>query len=168
MAILLTVFRILFPLSAYNTQITSSIYYQPYYYSLYSYILNLISILRPYLLLSLSIQPGRYITKYLQKFARLFYPTSLTILLYARNQCPKSRLDYLVSPSLIQISPIVFLYYPYPRLYPYRRSILLYSSSPSYLRPLYPYYYSTIFLAPAPIERLYFYPTLYTKSIKSL
>ena len=157
MAILLTVFRILSPPSAYNIWITSPIYYWSYYHSLYSYILNLSSKGRPYLSLSLSIQLGRYTTKYLQKFACLFYPISLAILLYIRNQSPKSRLGYLVSPP-IQIYPALSYYrprpYPRPRPHLYCRSIPLYYFAPGYLRPLYPYYCSTILLAPVPIKRL--------------
>ena len=141
MAILLIVFYILSPLSTYNIQTTSPIYYQFYYYSLYFYILNLSSKEPPYLLLSLSIQLGRYNTKYLQKFTRLFYQISLTILLYIYNQSPKSRLDYLLS-------------YYYPYLYLYYYFILLYQFFSSYLRPFYSYYYSIILLALASIERL--------------
>ena len=153
MVILLTVFRILSPPSAYNIQTASPIYYRPYYRSLYSYILNPSSKGHPYLLLSLSIQLGKYTTKYLQKFTRLFYQISLTILLYVYNQGPKSCLGYLVSP-LIQIYPRLSYYYPYPYPYLYYYSILLYYFTPTYLYPLYPYYYSTILLAPVPIERL--------------
>ena len=151
MAILLIVFYILSPLSTYNVQTTFPIYYLSCRRSLYFYIPNPSSKGRPYPSLSLSIQLGRYAAKCLQKFACLFYQTSLTVLLYIYNQSPKSCLDYLLS-SLIQIYSGLFYYCP--RLYLYCRSILLYQFSPSYLYSFYPYYCSTVLPAPAPIERL--------------
>ena len=157
MVILLIVFHILSSLSAYNVRTASPVHYWSYYRSPYSYILNPSFKERPYLSLFLFIQLGRYTTKCLQKFACLFYPTSLAILLYVCNQGPKSHLGYLVS-LLIQIYPQLSYYCPYPHPCPYPYlyccSILLYCFTPSYLRPFYPYYYSTVLLAPVPIKRL--------------
>ena len=153
MAILLIVFYILSPPSTYNIQTTSPIYYQFYYYSLYFYILNLSSKERPYLLLSLSIQLGRYTTKYLQKFTRLFYQTSLTILLYIRNQTPKSHLDYLLS-SLIQIYPRLSYYYssidqitPSVLVFPYIYRAFDFLPSSLYTLPLTLQTYQNIFFS---------------------
>ena len=151
MAIPLTVFYILSPLSAYNIWTASSIYYQFYYRSLYSCTLNLSSKGCPYLSPSLFIQLGRHTIKYLQKFACLFYLISLTALLYIYNQGFKSYLSYLVSP-LIQIYFRLFYYYPCPYFYYY--SILLYCFTLSYFCLFYFYYYFTVLLALVFIKRL--------------